>query len=427
MLQTITLPKLSPTMEEGMIARWRKKEGDWVAAGEILVDIATDKATIEYACLDEGWLRKQLIPEGKSAAIYTPFAIFSSDATENIESAVTALTPSSPAQDTTEHPILIPSEDSMVRVTKQRSRSCYSPPPPATSAPKKRWDKDRLKASPLAKKLAKQQHLDLSTVQGSGPGGRIVSADLQHAQPDGMVTFGRIENPEYPAGSYIEQPLTPMRKAIAERLQFSKQEIPHFYLKQTIHAAPLIACKEQLLHLQLKVSYNDCIVRAVALALRHHPDVNVGFHEEHQTKIQYQTVDISVAVTVEGGLVTPIVRHADFKNLGQISSEIRELAHRAKEGKLKEEEYIGGSFCISNLGMYGIPEFAAVINPPHGAILAVGAIQETCSAEQGKIQPTHQIVVTLSADHRVIDGAVAAQFLKTLKNLLENPVGLVMS
>ncbi len=425
MLQTLTLPKLSPTMEEGTIARWRKREGEWIAAGDILVDIATDKATIEYAALDEGWLRKRLIAEGSGATIYTPFAIVSSDPNEDIESELAKLVLAPPVveQNLSENPIV----DTVERIPKPRHTHRYVPSPPVSSLPPKNLQAgSRVKASPLAKKLAKEQQMDLSTVQGSGPGGRIVSEDLCRAQPLGIVTFGRIESPQHPAGSYLERPLSPMRKAIAERLQFSKQEIPHFYLKQQIDAAPLIACKEQLQTVHLKVSYNDCIVRAVALALRHHPDVNVGFHVENHTLIQYQTVDISVAVTVEGGLITPIVRHADYKNLGQIATEIRSLAQRAKEGKLKEEEYLGGSFSVSNLGMYGIPEFSAVINPPQGAILAVGAIHKGYSLQQGSVVPSPQIVVTLSADHRVIDGAGAARFLKTLKELLENPISLVL-
>ncbi len=211
--------------------------------------------------------------------------------------------------------------------------------------------------------MAKKKGLDLTTAKGTGPGGRIVSRDLETAQPAGLVTFGRQEEPTLPAGTYEEIALTPMRKTIGRRLQESKSFIPHFYVKQVIDAEPLFQIREQLKNLDLKVSFNDMIVRACALALRKHPEVNRGFNSVNQTIVQFKTVDISLAVAIPDGLITPIIRHADFKNLGQISKESRLLAEKAHHGKLKEFEFVGGSFCVSNLGMFGITEFTAVINP----------------------------------------------------------------
>ena len=217
-----------------------------------------------------------------------------------------------------------------------------------------------------------------------------------------------------------------MRKIIAKRLQESKSFIPHFYVQQTIDAEPLISLREQFKTFELHVTFNDMIVRACALALRQHPGVNTGFNSVNQTIIQFETIDISIAVTIEEGLITPIIRHADFKNLGQISVEVRALAEKARAMKLKEHEYKGGSFCVSNLGMYGISAFAAVINPPQSAILAIGGIEDQPVVKGKEVTAGKTLTLTLSADHRVIDGALAAQFMKTVQKLLENPASLVL-
>jgi len=285
---------------------------------------------------------------------------------------------------------------------------------------------ERVVASPLAKKLAKEKGLDLTTVKGSGPGGRVTSQDLERAQPEGIVTFGRNEVPREVPGSYEERALSPMRKVIAKRLQESKMFIPHFYLTQKVNAEGMIGLREQLKAHDLKITFNDLIIRAAALALRKHPKLNAGFNSLNNTLIQFKTVDIAVAVSIEDGLITPIVRHADYKNLGEISTEVKLLAQKAQAGKLKETEYKGGSFCISNLGMYGITEFVAVINPPQAAILAVGGIVDEPIVEKGQVVAGKVLTLTLSADHRVVDGADAAEFMKTVQHLLENPAGLLL-
>ncbi len=253
-----------------------------------------------------------------------------------------------------------------------------------------------------------------------------MSRDLDLAQPDAIATFGRREAPKEAPGSYEEIPLSPMRKVIGKRLQESKTFIPHFYVSQDVDVSLLQTLREQLKEYQLKLTINDFIVRACALALKEHPNVNSGFHSVNQTMISFKTVDVAVAVSVGGGLITPIIRYADYKNIGQISVEVKELAKRAKEGKLDPTEYKGGSFTISNLGMYGVSDFIAVINPPQAAILAVGGIEEKPKVVEGAIKPAKIMRMTLAADHRVIDGAEGAKFIKEVQKLLENPAILLI-
>lgn len=420
---TVTMPKLSPTMEEGTIAKWHKKEGDRVEAGELLVEVATDKATVEYNALDEGFLRKILVFEGGHAIINQPIAIFTVKANESIEGYQPEGVKPAPKVET-----------AVVRETKRETvqesaavsmqQPAFVPEPPLenyqfqfpTGSPGK-----RVAASPLAKKLAKQKGLDLSSVKGSGSSGRITSKDLNLAQPDLAVSFNQRQVPTLAPGTYEEIPLTPMRKVIGTRLQQSKSFIPHFYVRVEVDAESLFLARDQLKNGELKITYNDFIVRAAALALKEHPQVNSGFDSVTQSLIQFKTIDIAIAVSVEAGLITPIIRHADYKNLGELSAEIKELAIRAKLGKLKPEEYKGGSFTISNLGMFGISDFVAVINPPQAAILAVAGIEETVRWKAGAAAPGKKMQLTLSADHRVVDGADAAKFLKTLQKYLENP------
>ncbi|MCH9626609.1 MAG: Dihydrolipoyllysine-residue acetyltransferase component of pyruvate dehydrogenase complex [Chlamydiales bacterium] len=416
---TVTMPKLSPTMEEGTIAKWHKKEGEFVEADTLLLEITTDKATVEYNALDAGWLRKILLPEGSAARVNDPLAIFTEQESEAFELP-------SEAPPKKEGPVQREEAISEAPPTTVVSQQPVFAPEPPLEGVFAEVPKGKVRASPLARLLAKKRNLDLTTLQGTGPGGRITSRDLERAQRAGIVTFGRRETPTHPAGHYNEVPLTPMRKVIARRLQESKSFIPHFYVKQSVDAGPMVQQREQLKTLGLKVTFNDMILRASALALREHPGVNTGYNSVNQTIVQFNTVDISVAVTFEGGLITPIIRHADFKNIGELSVEARALAERAREGKLKEHEYKGGSFCISNLGMFGITEFTAVINPPQSAILAIGGISDQPVVKDGKVVPGKQLVLTLSADHRVIDGALAAQFLKTVQMLLENPVSLTI-
>ncbi len=400
---SFTMPKLSPTMEEGVIAKWYKKEGEFVKDGELLLEVATDKATLEHAALDGGWLRKILVKEGESAKVNEAIAILSSDQNESIEGFATK----APPQEIKEE-----------KLPPLPAKIEEAPSPPIMPHEKK--EGGRLIASPLAKKIAKEKGIDLSSVQGSGPGGRIVMRDLEKA------TFFGGTAPTIPSGTYEELPLTPIRKVIAKRLQESKSSIPHYYLTRKIHAMALYAMREQLKSVGVTITFNDMIIRACAIALQKHPEINAGFNSVNSTIISFKTIDISVAVSIESGLITPIVRHADFKNLKEISFEVKALVTKAKEGKLKEEEYRGGSFCVSNLGMFGIDAFCAVINPPQAAILAVGAILDEPILQEGQVIAGKTLTLTLSADHRIIDGAPAAQFLQTLQQLLENPASLLI-
>lgn len=428
---TLTMPKLSPTMDEGTIVKWHKHEGDFVKSGELLIEVATDKATVEHNALDEGWLRKIIAPEGSTAQINQSIAIFTEQKDESIadyqpegillqtESKATIATPQA--------------KDEMVKETEKVSSAgsikqpSFVPEPPLTNFTfSEQSIEERVFASPLAKRLAKDKNLDLTTVHGSGPHGRISSRDLAKAQANAAISFGREQMPRINPGSYIEKPLSPIRKAIARRLQESKSFIPHFYVRQTIDADALFSLREQLKNLDVKVSFNDMIVRACALALRKHPEINIGYNSVSQSIIAFQTIDIAIAVSISDGLITPIIRHANYKNLGEIAVEVRYLANRAREGKLTEQEYKGGSFTISNLGMFGISDFGAIINPPQAAILAIGAIEEKPVIKNNTIVIGKTLSLTLSVDHRVIDGEPAAQFLKTLKHYLENPTALIM-
>lgn len=420
-MNLFTMPKLSPTMEEGTIAKWHKKEGDFVKSGELLLEIMTDKATVEHAALDAGYLRQILVKEGQSVRMNDPIAVFTETKDEKFEL---------PAKEE----VRLKGEGVvMAQVDKKAATVTVSGPSHVPEAPLQGYSfagqreaQERLVASPLAKKLAKEKGLDITTVKGSGPGGRITSQDLERAQPEGIITFGRNEVPREVPGSYEERTLSPMRKVIAKRLQESKMFIPHFYLTQKVNAEGMISLREQLKAHDLKITFNDLIIRGAALALRKHPKLNAGFNSVNNTLIQFKTVDIAVAVSIENGLMTPIVRHADYKNLGEISMEVKQLVEKAQAGKLKETEYKGGSFCISNLGMYGITEFVAVINPPQAAILAVGGIVDEPIVKKGQVVPGKVLTLTLSADHRVVDGADAAEFMKTVQHLLENPAGLLL-
>ena len=428
---TVTMPKLSPTMEEGTIVKWHKKEGDKVSSGELLVEVATDKATVEYNALDEGYLRKIIVPDGGPATVNQPIAIFTEKADESIEGykveGQTADTPDSVEE--TISPNKEEKAPTAAKPTPSMSLPTFAPEPPLENYqfqfPTEEASK-RVIASPLAKKLAKEKGVDLSTVRGSGPGGRVKSEDLDLAQPDQIVTFGRREVPNIAPGSYEEVPLTPMRKVIATRLQQAKASIPHIYLRQEIDPSSLFEMREQLKKGNIKVTFNDFVIRACALALRENPVANSGFNSVNQSIISFKTIDISVAVTVEGGLITPIIRHADYKNLGEISLEVKELAGRARLGKLQPEEYKGGSFTISNMGMLGISDFGAIINPPQAAILAIGGIEECPRVKNGAVVVGKRMNLMLSADHRVLDGTDATKFLKSVQKYLENPSLLLL-
>lgn len=435
---TLTMPKLSPTMEEGTIVKWHKKVGDLVKSGDVLLEIATDKATVEHEALDEGWLRQILVQDGGEAIVNQPIAILSEDQNESLEGyKPQGVSPEADQQSKissteADQPTKIAegAEEPSKKKGALLQQPQFIPEPPLENYtfeyPTERLEK-QIAASPLAKKIAKEKGLDLSTVKGTGPHQRIMKRDLDKAQSAGAVQFSQRAAPTLAPGSYEEQSLTPMRKVIGQRLQEAKSFIPHFYVSQTIDAKNLISSREQLKNHQIKISINDFIVRACALALRKHPIINSGYNSVNQTIIQFKTIDIAIAVSLESGLITPIVRHADYKNLGELAAEIRNLAQKARTGKLEQHEYKGGSFTISNLGMYGISDFQAIINPPQAAILAVSGIQDSPIVRHGIVVPGKVLTLTLSVDHRVIDGVAAALFLQTLKNFLENPSILLIS
>lgn len=423
-------------MDNGTIVKWHKKPGDSVEAGEVLMEVATDKATVEYEAIDSGWLRKVLVEAGKEAVVNQPIAIFTEQKDEKIE----GYQPPQPEKAAPKAQEAVPGDKNEGETVAQQApatksaagalqQPAFVPEPPLADYefdyPREVGSK-RVLASPLAKKLAKEKGLDVGTIKGSGPNGRIMKRDLDKAQPSGSIKFSQREIPKVQPGEYEEIPLTPMRKVIGQRLQESKSFIPHFYVRQEVAAEALVNARDQLQNGGIKVSINDFIVRACALVLRQRPEVNRGYNSVSASIIQFKTVDIAVAVSIDQGLITPIVRHADYKNLGELAAEIRYLAQRAREGKLEPQEYKGGSFTISNLGMFGVNDFQAIINPPQAAILAVGGIHDTPVVRNGSVVAGKVMSLTLSVDHRVIDGVVAAQFLKDLKQYIENPVLLLI-
>ncbi len=424
---TLTMPKLTPTMEGGTIAKWHKKEGDQVKGGDVLFEVATDKATVEHEALDGGFLKKILVPEGGEALVNQAVAIFTETKDESIE----GYSPDGEKKEEAPPP------------TKEGGNPQDLPPKPVAAGMSQvnfpiephledytfEFDtemKERLAASPLAKKLAKEKGVDLTSIKGSGPDGRVMSRDIDMGQPATAANFGAGQKPTNKPGSYIEEPITPMRKAIGEKLQASKTFVPHFYVQQDIDVEPMVTLRNQLKEGGIKVTFNDFIMRAAALALKEHPNVNSGFDAAGNKIIRFQTIDIAVAVSIPEGLITPIVRHVDYKNLGQISSEVRHLAHLAKKGKLQPEQYRGGSFTVSNLGMFGIHDFQAIINPPQVSILSVGGMRDVPVVKNGEVVPGKRMMVSLSSDHRVVDGADAAKFIVSVQKFLENPPILLL-
>lgn len=423
---TLYMPKLSPTMEMGNLVKWHKKVGDQIEADDLLFEVATDKATVEYNAIDSGWLAKILVPEGQEASVNQPVAIMTEKKEESIEGYSPEMIAGEAKPTVVEKKEEVKTSQSSVKenIPARAQPSFVQPPlPPQSEKIKEQLDMPIL-ASPLAKRLAKEQGLDISTLKGSGPSGRVMSRDLVHAKKQGMQKEKKL--PNIAPGSFTEETLTPMRKVISQRLQESKSYIPHFYVEQRIDAEALVSFREQMKVFQSSISFNDCVVKACALALKQHPIVNCGFNTTNNTILHFQTIDIAVAVSIPGGLITPIVRFADYKELSDISMEIKELAQRAKAGKLEPHEYQGGSFTISNLGMYGTTNFQAIINPPQAAILAVGGILDVPVVKNGIVLPGKTLNVTLSVDHRVIDGVAAAEFLRTVKKFLESPVSLLL-
>ena len=435
MATQVVMPKLSPTMEEGQLSRWLKKEGDKVSMGEPLAEVDTDKATMEMQALSNGVLRKILINEGESAPLGQPIAIIG-EADEDISSLLRSLEskpssePSKPAAPKAEAPASTEKE--------------AAAPKPAVSADGERQvetagDDGRQLISPIAARMAAEAGLSLQSIRGSGPGGRIVKRDIEDAvaaKAFSAKTAPRLRpiaagehkpGTVYEPSAYRDEPVSQMRQTIARRLVTSLGPVPHFFLTSEIDMERAADLKRALneLYPDTKLSVNDVIIKVTAAALMQHPQVNASFQEK--TIRLYEHADIGVAVATENGLITPVVRSADLKSLPEIAGEVHELAGRARARKLKPEEYTGASFSISNLGMFGIDEFTAVINPPEGAILAVGAMAPKPVVKDGAIAIRQTMRVTMSCDHRVIDGATGAQFLQTLKQILENPLYLFLS
>lgn len=424
------VPAKSPTMTEGTIVSWRVKPGDKVKSGDVIAEIQSDKAVVEWEALDGGTVAEILIPAGAMAQVNQVAAIFTTKGDEDVKAAVAKaketnakLAPGGAA------PAAAP-----VAATPAPTPVAAAVGAPAASAPAALAKGVRV--SPVAAKIASTLGVDLRAVKGTGPDGRIVRRDVEAAAKAGTAKLGAAggaaAKPEKPKlkvlradGANSDVAMTPMRQIIGKRLLEAKTTIPHFYVSESVDAGALVALREQVNLLDgFKVTVNDLIVRASALALRAHPKLNATF--QNNSIRYYDSADISVAVAIPDGLITPIVAKAHTKNLKQIGDEVRVLAKKAVDGKLQPAEFQGGSFTISNLGMFGIAEFVAIINPPQVAILAVAGIKDEAVVKNGSVVPGKVMRLTLSADHRAVDGADAAAFMKTLRELLEAPATLLV-
>jgi pyruvate dehydrogenase E2 component (dihydrolipoamide acetyltransferase) len=434
----ILMPALSPTMTEGSLAKWLKKEGDEVRAGDVLAEIETDKATMEFEAVDDGRVGKILVPEGaQGIKVNQPIAVLLGEDEDALALEKFAGAAAKPAP--------------------APARQKGGPPAAGEGAPatqpiaRDRRGNGRIFASPLARRMAQQASLDLAAITGSGPQGRIIKADIEAALA--TVRGGPVPAPVRPAAGppappaapllapalskervsalagnppYTERPLTAMRRVIARRLTESKQTVPHFYLTVDCEIDELLKVRAELNSKSdaYRISVNDFVIRAAALALRQVPAANASWSDE--AILVWDTVDIAVAVALDDGLITPIVKAADRKGLATIANQTKDFAARARAGKLKLEEFQGGTFSISNLGMYGVRDFAAVINPPHGGILAVGAGEQRPVVRNGALAVATVMSCTLSCDHRAVDGAVGAQFLAAFKKLVEDPLTMLL-
>jgi len=435
----LKMPALSPTMEEGTLAKWLVKEGDTVASGDILAEIETDKATMEFEAVDEGTVLKILVPEGSDGVkVGTPIAMIG-------EEGESAEAPAAKPAPKAEEPKKEEPKAEAAPPSKGGGETPAAAPTPAVSAPKADTG-DRIKSSPLARRLAEAQGIDLSSLKGSGPGGRIVRADLGAAGGGAQAAqvaraAASVSSSPQPAGLQPVEAelafadgvphevikLSNMRKTIARRLTESKQQIPHIYLTLDVRLDAMLKLRSELnASLEsrgVKLSVNDMLIKALALALMEVPECNVSFAGDQL--IKYSRADISVAVSIPGGLITPIVVDANSKAMSKISTEMADLAGRAKEGKLQPNEYQGGTASLSNMGMFGIKHFEAVINPPQAMIMAIGAGEKRPYVIDDSLQIATIMSATGSFDHRAIDGADGARLMKAFKQLCESPLGLV--
>ena len=431
----ILMPALSPTMTEGKLAKWHVKVGDTVKSGQVICEIETDKATMEVEAVDEGKIGQIVVPEGaEGVAVNAVIAIL----LEEGETAVPAGAAPAPA------PAPKPAAAAAPPASPKPAPAAPAPAAPAAQAPPAKPAAapvgGRIFASPLAKRIAAEKGLDLSRITGSGPNGRIVKADVESAKPGAPPAVAPVAapapraappsggQPVFVAPGDTRVPHTAVRKVIARRMLESKQTVPHFYLTVDLEIDALLAARQAINAVAekkgAKVSVNDMVIKACAKALRDHPECNASWTEDEM--IQYGAVDISVAVATDRGLITPIVRNADMKGLAQIASEMKDLAARAKIGKLKLDEFQGGGFTISNLGMFGINSFSAIINPPQAMILAVGMGEERAVARKGQVVVRTMMSCTLAVDHRVVDGAMGAQYLQTLRAYIEQPAAMLV-
>lgn len=425
MAEIVRMPKLSDTMTEGVVAEWHKKVGDTVSEGDLLAEIETDKATMEFESFYDGVLLHIGVDKGGSAPVNAVLAVIG-DKGEDFQSLL-ADTDSAAEETPAEEP-----KEEVVAAPPVKEEPKPQPAPVAaevstTPVTANGSTSERIFASPLAKKMAEEKGINLATVSGSGENARIVKRDIENYQPAtsnagrGQIIYAA------PAGteSYSDVPNSQMRKAIAKALSASKFSAPHFYLKMEVDMDNAIAARKAINSQEgVKISFNDMVVKAVAAALRRHPKVNADWMGDY---IRYNDhIHVGVAVAVEDGLVVPVVKFTDAKGIAQIGAEIKELAGKARSKKIQPEEMQGGTFAVSNLGMYGIEDFTSIINPPNGCILSVGQIKQTPVVKNGEIVPGNVMKLSLSCDHRVVDGAVGSEFLRTLKELLENPVMMLV-
>ena len=428
-MQTVVMPKLGDTMEEGKILRWLKQEGDNVKKGDALAEIETEKVNIEVESFSAGTLRKILVPAGETLAVGAPIALVGA-----ANEALPTVTPPSAAAAPQTPVAPAPANQPPVTPPLQAPVTWDGAVPVHSNGTAQTGEQEgRVFISPIARQIASEHHLDIRQIQGTGPGGRIIRSDIEAILSHALPSPQEVTAVSTAAVGKAEEkvvPLTQMRKTIARRLQQSMQSAPHFYVTMTIDTTRLAQLREAIneyaatLPVPLKVSFNDLIVKGVALALTQRPEVNVSFDGE-QLLFKRQ-INIGIAVALADGLIVPVIRDADHRSVLDIARESQRLAEAARTNKLKPEDFSGGTFSVSNLGMYGVDEFTAIINPPESAILAVGAIIPTPVVHEGQVTVRDQMKVTLSVDHRALDGAIAARFLQDLKRLLEQPLGMLL-
>jgi pyruvate dehydrogenase E2 component (dihydrolipoamide acetyltransferase) len=426
MAEVVYMPKLSDTMTEGVVAAWTKKVGDTVKAGEVLAEIETDKATMEFESFFDGVLLHIGVETGKAAPVNSVLAIIG-QAGEDISTALANAAAGAPGATTsTPEPTPAPAPE-VASAPAPVAAPVTAPTPAPVAAPvvAANNSSDRVFASPLAKKLASERGIDILAVAGTGENGRIVKRDVDHYVPYTPASKPAAAVSNTGQVSYYDEPISQMRKTIARRLAESKFTAPHFYLTLDIDMSNAIATRKSLNSLNgVKVSFNDMVIKAVAMALRQHPTVNSAWMGDFIRRNEH--VNIGVAVAVDEGLLVPVVRFADNKGLTQISAEVREFAQKAKDKKLQPSDWEGNTFTISNLGMFGIESFTAIVNPPDSCILAIGGIKEVPVVKNGQVVPGSVMKVTLSCDHRVVDGASGASFLQTFKTYMEQPAAMLL-